>query len=823
MSTTTVPSVLPETNVLPCDSKWTFSCREMVDITKAKIIRDNWDKLSDKVGNFIDANQGYKYHSKEAAFTIVDKFVKTKESSGNTMNYKHSGKKSEGRQFSSIPSLQNLSRPFRHTIAREFYDDIDIVNCHPVIFEQLCERNDLPREHLVYYNTNRDKCLAEIMTSQNWSRDEAKRSMLAIMNGGSPKLETLDGIPWIEDYFNQCEKLRNALLAMDEYKHYLITAKKSTKKYNFEGTAINNVFCKYENEILNAIINYCKQNNLEIGALCYDGLMIYKDSERDNSKVLDELEEEISFHTGFNMKLSIKDMNEHFSLDGFKLCNKKSKKDKVVVLNDDLHNMSSDLDSAEYAFTLCGDDVKITYVNGDLTYGYIWNTITLLWEASSKERIQAYIMDILLAEGRRLLDETDKSFEDIVKCHKVSIKKLKSSGGQDSVFKLCKAIFADPDFKNKIDLASVPELALKNGLIYNMKTGSLRVRIQSDLFSKCLPVSITKDTTLAYDYVQKLVGKNDETVRIDVLLSIMGYFFTDLNNAKKLFVFIGLRDTGKSTFFNFIEQILGDFAFPMSARAIMIVRNKAIHEDELARALNNTKMSLVKEILPGGEICADVVKRSIGNDTQALRSCGGKTIKSQVVTKLGLCVNSRPEYNKDLDGKVYNFEFPNKMLSEGSEKYLDSLKSNPLFLDGLFSLIMNYSREYYKTRSLPESLDDSKYNICSVQDWIDENCELGEDSNDIPFRYSITDSWKDYLYWCKGNKKSAETKTYFRDFIVGLTKNEIKQMKFLNFKREKKNAKCYVGIRVLNTNDTGNSEGHQRLIGNATRTTDSAV
>ena len=57
------------------------------------------------------------------------------------VNYKQVHK-NIGRYFAEGSlSLQSLPREIRHTIAKEFYYDIDIINAHPEILYQYCNKN----------------------------------------------------------------------------------------------------------------------------------------------------------------------------------------------------------------------------------------------------------------------------------------------------------------------------------------------------------------------------------------------------------------------------------------------------------------------------------------------------------------------------------------------------------------------------------------------------------------------------------------------------------------------------------------------------------
>jgi hypothetical protein len=46
-----------------------------------------------------------------------------------------------GRYFAKGPfSLQSLPKEVRHTISKDYYYDVDIVNAHPVILHQYCKQ-----------------------------------------------------------------------------------------------------------------------------------------------------------------------------------------------------------------------------------------------------------------------------------------------------------------------------------------------------------------------------------------------------------------------------------------------------------------------------------------------------------------------------------------------------------------------------------------------------------------------------------------------------------------------------------------------------------
>ena len=71
-------------------------------------------------------------------------------------------------------SLQNISRKIRHTIAKEYYFDVDIKNAHPTLLEWYCEQKGLKHTSLSDYIDNRDAYLELLQEEKQWDRYTAK-------------------------------------------------------------------------------------------------------------------------------------------------------------------------------------------------------------------------------------------------------------------------------------------------------------------------------------------------------------------------------------------------------------------------------------------------------------------------------------------------------------------------------------------------------------------------------------------------------------------------------------------------------------------------
>ena len=67
-------------------------------------------------------------------------------------------------RFYAVKSISMLSMPceIRHTLAKDLYVDIDVVNAHPVILMHLCKNKDMSPKLLKKYIKNRDKMLERL-------------------------------------------------------------------------------------------------------------------------------------------------------------------------------------------------------------------------------------------------------------------------------------------------------------------------------------------------------------------------------------------------------------------------------------------------------------------------------------------------------------------------------------------------------------------------------------------------------------------------------------------------------------------------------------
>ena len=78
-------------------------------------------------------------------------------------------------------SLCCMRKPVRHALCRDYYSDIDVENCHPVILQHLCQVNGLTCTNLSNYVENRNEILADMMRVNNIDREQAKGLFIRLL------------------------------------------------------------------------------------------------------------------------------------------------------------------------------------------------------------------------------------------------------------------------------------------------------------------------------------------------------------------------------------------------------------------------------------------------------------------------------------------------------------------------------------------------------------------------------------------------------------------------------------------------------------------
>lgn len=280
----------------------------------------NSDLLKDTFNNPLSEH----FHKDE--YEQLKKYKMIIEKNKAVVKYKRPKNMSFGRVFPfQALSLYSIRREIRQTLAKGYYADIDIENCHPVILVQICEYNNMPCKYLKRYVNKRNEILNEVMEAFNVDRETAKKLFIRILYLGSYK-------KWLkennkEDIDNNIckfiKKLKKEIYAIAEtitqankkikYEIELSKKENNETEYDINSCVLSYYLQEYECNILDVIYNYLCKNGFIINnncVLCADGIMIPQDKYDDS--ILIKLKEEVYKQTNFMLNFTNKPMDQDF-------------------------------------------------------------------------------------------------------------------------------------------------------------------------------------------------------------------------------------------------------------------------------------------------------------------------------------------------------------------------------------------------------------------------------------------------------------------------------------------------------------------------------
>ena len=163
--------------------------------------------------------------------------------------------------------IQNMSRRIRHTICKDSMVDIDMKNAHPTLLSWYCHRHGIKCEDLDKYIKSREPMLQDLVNCRHITRDEAKKFLLAIMNGKQINLQPGDP-PWLISYYaGMCNIIRAVVQLNPEL--YELAKQSKYNHYNLEGSTINHLLCGLENKALMAAFDYLNGKGIEVAVLVF--------------------------------------------------------------------------------------------------------------------------------------------------------------------------------------------------------------------------------------------------------------------------------------------------------------------------------------------------------------------------------------------------------------------------------------------------------------------------------------------------------------------------------------------------------------------------
>ncbi len=226
-------------------------------------------------------------------------------------------------------SAQGLVREVRHSIYNDTMIDIDICNAHPVFIMKICKWLGIRCEFLEQYVSDRSKVFESLKSSYpGKTKDDFKRLFLSINNGGSAEFYKFASdkcvlSEFVKNYYIESQCIRFAIFSKLPKILKLSNEVYETKEHAFEnrlGSAMSHLCCYIENYVLSIALDLLascsSQKNALKSVLCFDGLMICKDTYNSIDGGFENVLTNKFADLGFPIKWEIKNMTP-IDLDSF--------------------------------------------------------------------------------------------------------------------------------------------------------------------------------------------------------------------------------------------------------------------------------------------------------------------------------------------------------------------------------------------------------------------------------------------------------------------------------------------------------------------------
>lgn len=595
-----------------------------------------------------DDDNGERRKNDLSNIQYVEKMLGKISGKNKDISYKYSNQHNFGRVYSKF-GLQGLSSQIRNYICHENCYDIDIVNCHPVLLEQVFHKNGLTCPNLTEYVKDRSSILKKYNVD--------KQHMMYVMFNSNYFSSNDFFIDINNDIFN---KLIPILIKDNKqmYEH-----SKEFKSDNPYGSFISMYLQTIENNILFKLKSLFESNGYTINALIFDGFLVLNNKELPDA-TLEYFSKQI---TDWNIQLVKKPM---LFDDLQKFLNENDPKQKVMDDNECI-------DTLDFVEKVVND--KINFIKHTSNHIYLKDKYHL-WSKDS-DKIKSIIQGWLLTSEYFVIGIAEKKefFKDLSLTKWNEIRNLIITYIQQN-------IKPDDSFIDKLDDYKdyIPFLDKK----YNLITKEF------EEYDDNVELYLTKKLT--YDAPERPDQKYTDDLLEKIILPI---FDDNLDMAKEFFQYIaiylgglyssklwlyasGERNSGKSLLIDMLKTSFPGFVGDFNARSFF---KKNPNSFEASDRQESFKIPFTKYRLcccseiPDGYVDNEAIKSVFsGGDYLVAREAHERTTTGKMKAG-GIFFGNRDleATNSDCYKNMLNFSFPCVFINKetDNDKYGSKIRT----------------------------------------------------------------------------------------------------------------------------------------------------
>lgn len=788
----------------PTKSSSTLKHVELIDADKMRKLMANWDLLPLRAETM--KSDDPKWDPRK----ICESYIENADNNRVEVRYKKS-KTSDGSGRWFAKGLQSLPREIRHTIAGEFYRDIDMKNAHPVLLQQYCQKAGIPCPCLTDYVLRRDEIFREVGQSVVIEKEEIKRAFLALTNGGRGNSK-VRGHPVLMRYKKEMDAIHADIVAREP--RFVELVQKKGKETNQSGSAVNMLLCDLENKVLMAIVDYLKMNEIATNnlVLVFDGIMIPKAELQDLDLImfLEAAANHAFEKTGYKVTLVEKPMSEAIDLNALEdrrnMLPMKELAKATLEEHDELAKVATDLANGRIAF--CG------------TQAFVFNTEKGRWVEDAKNYVEVkrFLLDCVSPAIHAAADAYNAAWrqsqsEELSKCENGLRKHamaLKNARHLPRIIEMMAVHLQMSDIRERLD-ANPYLLGFTNG-VFDLRTGEFEKARPDHMVSLCTGYDYSESvsaeaTALVHKFLDEIFGSADEK---DYLLKILASCLDGTRRFEEFYILTGAGRNGKGTLMTLLNRVLRDYYADMAAE--FWTRPRKDSSAPLPELVNKVGRRVCNSSEPeagDAPLQAAKLKMFSGRDPVSCRQLYGEDFSYMPQFGIFIQTNDIPTLNK-VDQGVSNrlriIQFPHQFVADPvlphQRKQDPALKerfqNDPQVRNALLGILI----ENYKTVSQMDSIPMPQRfkNVCKeyidesnpVIQFLQENYTVTNKMDDF---ISAADMWNDFAY-----KNKNYTQTMFGRLMeaAGLVKATVRV--------NGKNTRAYKGIKRRSNDESDTDE-----------------
>ncbi len=374
------------------------------------------------------------------------------------------------------------------------------------------------------------------------------------------------------------------------------------------------------------------------------------------------------------------------------------------------------------------------------------------------------------------------------------VKQMCAQASDQESMKFAASISSDSKIKAMLNLAK-PNLAITserldtdhnlfnclNGTI-DLRSGELRPHRPDDYITKLAPVEYHPDSFRHASRFQIFLREifNGSDPLIEYLQTALGYSLSGSTQEHKLFIAHGGGANGKSTLFNAVQEVIGDYA-QVTDPVLLITPPRSTSSPDVAR-LRGVRFAITQELEEGVSLNESRVKYLTGGDRLVGRALYKDHEEFDSTHKIWIVTNPLPQVKSQCHAiwrRITLIPFEAKFTEDTKDVNLP--QKLRLEYQGIFAWLIQgcvnwHKHGLHKPAEVAHATEKYKGDEDALSRFIAERCYLHPNA-----RVQATPLREEYLKWCKDNFESELNKNQFPARLrerPGISSEENRQGKF---------------------------------------------